>query len=1116
MVTGMLFGQSGDTDPVPAGAASSSTRGPSLKRTGSPTRGREAAASRGPRLDPPQQDYQPTDLPGYQPDLSEFDATTILPSPKGSPVKHDIATAENSPEKQRNGNGESDVMQNLVATMLAMQQSLAQLTQRIEKSETKKEDAPKIDHKDIQKPDRYSGPKWSLWSEEFKGFLRRRDKRWAVLLDEIQGKSKKPLTDDDYSDIQAAMGIEDEEVYFAFQQQLYEYLKSYTTGEPLSMVLANGVTKALESWRRMADQGRSARERPMRDERRALYHPKQAGLSDVIEAISSWEKKLAEYQRIKTKDIMSDEDKIMCLEDICPEVLQRHLSEQQALGQVESYNSYKAAIEEYFHNERRWGKKHGGIRHVAPAPCEEADCQHAHAHGASEADPQDAADGWAADLMVQINALNALVRNNFSKKGKGKGNFPGPTNPGKGNAMDVDPSGGDTKPNYQQKRKCYECGEEGHIGRECPVRQAIVANGGPPILPKGGKEGKGGKYGKDGKGGGKNGKAGKGWWPNQTEWRQMYPGPSPSMWNSWYPHAGQPSKGGANVFDIPQALSPLSPCAPPGSSPSLSPIQQLFQSGAAFGVYSLTEKRKATKAEVETPKKCSTVPPSDKSFAHPNAFSALQSEDEDEGPSPALTVNLVDAIKPPSANQARKARERATRSRRGEATTATKSTSTKSTSSFPTLSKSALYAVEQIKKPQSVEDITTATLQSPRLTRSAATAQASVRVPSFGLTSRGPSSPYALLQSAQEYAKDKNDLPNPESEMTPTEHRVTPKRAAYSKPYNTTTRPTALPVRPTIITADGAQQDDLESVAELQRNADDFEYEAEMQWDTLKANVLHDVPGYKHKPTARPHRRDRGPDLEPVLAREEFERRCLPNPTTGCDSNAEEELMKAEDMTCMKRFTEETDFGNPEKVLKALQQLNFFSLKADKQGLNQVGKQADSAQRSGRWEVLKAIIDSGATVPVIHPKVGRDYDLEESEASRAGVEYETANDDTVPNLGQKRMAVLTQEGTVRGYQSQCANVGKSLQSVRSMVKSKSAVCFGLGPDGNDHFIINRVSGEVNRIEDDGINYIQRLLIIPPDQVNAVQQKIAVMKSAEEYQFGHHDGTDAQDFPGPGR
>ncbi len=335
MVTGMLFGQSGDTDPVPAGAASSSTRGPSLKRTGSPTRGREAAASRGPRLDPPQQDYQPTDLPGYQPDLSEFDATTILPSPKGSPVRHDIATAENSPEKQRNGNGESDVMQNLVATMLAMQQSLAQLTQRIEKSETKKEDAPKIDHKDIQKPDKYSGPKWSLWSEEFKGFLRRRDKRWAVLLDEIQGKSKKPLTDDDYSDIQAAMGIKDEEVYFAFQQQLYEYLKSYTTGEPLSMVLANGVTKALESWRRMADQGRSARERPMRDERRALYHPKQAGLSDVIEAISSWEKKLAEYQRIKTKDIMSDEDKIMCLEDICPEVLQRHLSEQQALGQVE-------------------------------------------------------------------------------------------------------------------------------------------------------------------------------------------------------------------------------------------------------------------------------------------------------------------------------------------------------------------------------------------------------------------------------------------------------------------------------------------------------------------------------------------------------------------------------------------------------------------------------------------------------------------------------------------------------------------------------------------------------------------------------------------------------------
>ncbi len=161
----------------------------------------------------------------------------------------------------------------------------------------------------------------------------------------------------------------------------------------------------------------------------------------------------------------------------------------------------------------------------------------------------------------------------------------------------------------------------------------------------------------------------------------------------------------------------------------------------------------------------------------------------------------------------------------------------------------------------------------------------------------------------------------------------------------------------------------------------------------------------------------------------------------------------------------------------------------------------------GLFEELKAIVDSGATVPVLHPKMAASYELEESAASRAGVEYEMANDDTLPNLGQKRIAVLTQEGTLRGYQTQCADVSKALQSVRALVASLNAVCFGLGPTDSDHLIINKVTGEVNRMEDDGINYIQRLLIVPPDQIDAVQQNI------DEHWNGQNG---SQDFPGQGR
>ena len=61
-----------------------------------------------------------------------------------------------------------------------------------------------------------------------------------------------------------------------YSGQLYEYLKTYTTGDVNTMVVTNGPQKGAESWRRMCDQGRCVRERPMRDERRALYHTKQA------------------------------------------------------------------------------------------------------------------------------------------------------------------------------------------------------------------------------------------------------------------------------------------------------------------------------------------------------------------------------------------------------------------------------------------------------------------------------------------------------------------------------------------------------------------------------------------------------------------------------------------------------------------------------------------------------------------------------------------------------------------------------------------------------------------------------------------------------------------------
>ncbi len=66
-----------------------------------------------------------------------------------------------------------------------------------------------------------------------------------------------------------------------------------------------------------------------------------------------------------------------------------------------------------------------------------------------------------------------------------------------------------------------------------------------------------------------------------------------------------------------------------------------------------------------------------------------------------------------------------------------------------------------------------------------------------------------------------------------------------------------------------------------------------------------------------------------------------------------------------------------------------------------------------------------------------------------------------------------------------ADVAGSLQSVRALKNTGHAVCFGLGPDGNDNLIINRHSGEINRMRDDGINFLQDMLVIPPDRIQEV-------------------------------
>ena len=217
-----------------------------------------------------------------------------------------------------------------------------------------------------------------------------------------------------------------------------------------------------------------------------------------------------------------------------------------------------------------------------------------------------------------------------------------------------------------------------------------------------------------------------------------------------------------------------------------------------------------------------------------------------------------------------------------------------------------------------------------------------------------------------------------------------------------------------------------------------------------------------------------------------------------------DQLAKAEDRlkaeACAKPAEHVEQGNDAAQALTAIQ--GFLALFSEKRGGLNSTTTTEAAKASGldptQWEVIKAIVDSGASVPVIHPATGRGYDLMESAASKAGVEYETAGGHALANLGRKRLAVLTREGTVRGYQSECAEVTKSLQSVRSLVRNRHAVMFGMGENGDEHVIVNKDTGEINFLEDDGINYVQSLLVIPPDKLEQVQGKMAEIRSAQPF------------------
>ena len=274
------------------------------------------------------------------------------------------------------------------------------------------EDLAEIHHKDVAKPVKYTGnvSTWKVWNIKFKGFLMRRDRRWAPLLDAVKQRSATTLTAELESEIFSALAIS-KPLAEKFKAQLYEYLEEYTEGLTHTNVLYAGANGSLEIWRQLCEEGFSRKDRSLRREYKRVMSPKQATFEHLKRDIAAWESDLVTYEMASGHQ-MSEKDRLMCLDDMCPTELQRHMDTMAV--QVRTYAEFKSEIDVFLQNRKRWGPaSKDALRSLQETP---DDPEVPEPEGQEDYSPEDAA------VMEQCGQLMALVNSKYGKKGKkGKG-----------------------------------------------------------------------------------------------------------------------------------------------------------------------------------------------------------------------------------------------------------------------------------------------------------------------------------------------------------------------------------------------------------------------------------------------------------------------------------------------------------------------------------------------------------------------------------------------------------------------------------------------------------------------------------------------------------------------
>ena len=135
---------------------------------------------------------------------------------------------------------------------------------------------------------------------------------------------------------------------------------------------------------------------------------------------------------------------------------------------------------------------------------------------------------------------------------------------------------------------------------------------------------------------------------------------------------------------------------------------------------------------------------------------------------------------------------------------------------------------------------------------------------------------------------------------------------------------------------------------------------------------------------------------------------------------------------------------------------------------------AEQTAEDGSWQRISIAIDSGAVETVIPHKLVKQHRIRDTEASLSGLNYVSATGDPIPNLGEQRLPLCTQEGTLRSMTFQAAPVERALGSVKRMCASDHRVVF----DEEGSYVVNKITREVNWLREDNGNYMLDAWVMP--------------------------------------